>query len=34
MCGTGSEWSYTLPAVAAVAGIVGFVTWLRKKKAA
>ena len=33
-CGTDSKERYTLPAVAAVAGIVGLVTWLRKKKAA
>ena len=32
LCGTDSK-GYTLPAVAAVAGIVVLVTWLRKKKA-
>jgi hypothetical protein len=33
-CDAGSNAGYTLPAVAAVAGIVGLVTWLRRKKAA
>jgi hypothetical protein len=32
LCGTSAGDNYTLPAVAAVAGIVVLVTWMRKKK--
>ena len=34
LCGTGSDGGYMLPTVAALAGMVALVTWLRRKRAA